>query len=655
MEKRPFLALPETFRSGRSVSILESPDAPIAVLNWLHSALGPGSWGHWIEEGFEWIPHRTMNRVYLTETVPGDENGTRAIVSEFILGEFIEGLWGTTTANLINQMSAGASCTYDPEDRRLRLMSSVELKPSEWWNLDLFADTAQRLVAFAEYLNIRLSTEYEGLYEPACFAHPEMGLRDEPDQLVAEWNLDMEEPEASIGIWFSDEEVRRFRGSMTLRDLSLQGQKHETHEEPEPNTEDISMEQMSYTYFIPELETGREVVCVRFAPAHHPELGLGFQRLISFRTFSETSRLDPPEFSAQGAVWANYLNSEHVRRPSGSSGMGSWVVWGDQLHHVTFFRHMPLRVLCRQAVGRVGDVLAVVAGSGEVVKIADQMIDLLGEAGQATQRDDEEWNWEGIPQNAFKWSLWTDRQSAMDGLLGALPVNEVLEDPIRIDRDDPLYGIRVDQILVSFGIFNPVGPSVGTLQVSIDYVNQRGVLIERLRHPFSPSATLHAVFDQDGFGRIGELTGEVLSRLEWGGLDWCEIRIESEDEANHALTGLYEFGRRTFETEAEARSAANALLANIWNPWGRLGEDRDFPEIIHGEDAWMDWIFAVTHPMNINNHHAFLRSAWEGAIGFVQGGDGSADEATRRQVAVLEEIEVRTQVDGESPDGGPDA
>lgn len=652
MDKRPYLGQPETLQSGYSVPALEGPNASFAVLNLVHSALEPGSWGHWIQDGFEWIPHRTLNRVFLVETHSGDGNSSIAIVSEFVLGEIRDGLFGTTTANLINQMSAGASCSYSPEDHLLRLTSSVELKPSEWWNVDLFVDNAQRLVAFAEYLNLRLSDEYRGTYEPAAFAHPDRGLREVPDSLVSEWNQDLEEPEASIGIWFSDEEIRRFSGSMKLGELQLLGEDSTDIVEPGPNNDEVSMDQMTFSYFIPELETGRDVARVVWSPALHPELGLGFQRLISFRTFSEETRIDPPEYSAQGAVWANYLNSEHVRQPTGSSGLGSWVVWGDQLHHVTFFRHMPMRRLCRSAMGRVGDVLAVLASPGEAVRIANQMIDLLGEAGQETRRDDEDWNWGGIPENAFKWSLWTDRVSAMTALLDSVSVNEVQDEPIEVDHESPLYGIRVDDILVSFGIFNPMGPSVGSIEVSIDYVNQRGVLLERLRHPLRPSIRVHAVVDREGFMRIGELVGEVIAGLEWGSIDWCEIRIADDEQRNHVMSGLYEYSQRVFENETEARGTANALLHNIWNPWGRLEGDQSFPEVIHGDDAWLDWLFAVTHPANVNNHVAFLRSAWEGALGWMQGGDDMAGSASRRQVWALDEIRTRTHVGGDIPTEG---
>ena len=228
-------------------------------------------------------------------------------------------------------------------------------------------------------------------------------------------------------------------------------------------------------------------------------------------------------------------------------------------------------------------------------------------------------------ENAGHLSLFVEDRAAFDSAAAGLPLN-VLAEPIWIDPFDlseparDLWGLQHTHLLASFGIFNPAGPSVGSLELSINYESGQALLLERLRHPFSPHLIVHALIDQDGFLSLNDLVEGVIARLQWGGLDWFEIcATPTAGMAEAAVQGLLAFGQRITETlDSDLGHLAGALTLR---PWLRLSISAEelndlFAEVVafdYGLSSLEYWAWALMKPSNIDNHTKDLRSAWEGA------------------------------------------
>jgi hypothetical protein len=181
--------------------------------------------------------------------------------------------------------------------------------------------------------------------------------------------------------------------------------------------------------------------------------------------------------------------------------------------------------------------------------------------------------------------------------------------------------------LASFGIFNPAGPSVGSLELSINYESGQALLLERLRHPFSPHLIVHALIDQDGFLSLNDLVEGVIARLQWGGLDWFEVVATPTAEiAEAAFQGLLAFGQRISETDN--RDLRREALARLLPPWTRMSLPAEqridfFAEVdVFGETDDLDlWAHLLMDPKIIDSHTKYLRSAWDGASAWLASPD----------------------------------
>jgi hypothetical protein len=175
--------------------------------------------------------------------------------------------------------------------------------------------------------------------------------------------------------------------------------------------------------------------------------------------------------------------------------------------------------------------------------------------------------------------------------------------------------------ICSFGIFNPVGPTVSSLELSY-VVPKEGdatwYLYSVLRHPFSPQITyLGAAPTREDIDR---LIIKALSETDpatgvfGSGPDWLDIFSNKEA----VVEGARQFALRTPDTDWRLR--ATALLVRGSTPWARVtegikGDEFDWPQEVGAVEGWLN---AVTHPDVIAGHQLFLRSAWEGAKAFLR-------------------------------------
>ena len=147
------------------------------------------------------------------------------------------------------------------------------------------------------------------------------------------------------------------------------------------------------------------------------------------------------------------------------------------------------------------------------------------------------------------------------------PINQAI-DPIELDHET--FGLDTASTLATMGIFNPTGPSVGSLEVAIHYRIGAALVLERLRHPHHPSIRVHAVLDRDGFENLDQVLEDVVGQLAWSNFDWWDMRNASEQDSIAMARGLRKFAERRPDFDFER--LALGLIENLRDPWARVDQ-----------------------------------------------------------------------------------
>ena len=606
---------------------LTSADPRASFLELMRSRLVPGVWEFPIDNGFAWIPYRLMHSVECFGI--GDQTICR---STFVLVDNVDDDGqAVNMVGYLNQRSFGGVIWFDNKNRTICITSFARLDPATWWNAYLLAMIVPRLVGICEQLAPRLAEWVGG--DVAATGHPEHGPRNDPDQFIAEHTTSTFTPEAGAGLWWSEHEVLAFRNVISDFVVSSGGEVFW----PADTLPDTLLSGSQGVHAEFPFDDGR--LNVRAGEVDHPDLGLGLQVLLSSSVQFAGSINDDGETemrSWDAMFVANSLNAELAIRSNAALTIGGWALWDNQLHHVTYVLPEVLRMLQSAAVPTVGEVLGLLVT--DIVENAGALPRILRDESFG----DVEWNhidevtWRGVDQNAGRRGLLVDETDRVPRALEGVAVNELLPEPIELD--DELWALQHSRLIATMGIFNPVGPSVGSIELSIDYNVGRGLLLERTRHPFLPSLRLWAILDRDGFDSLDNFVELMIERLPWGALEWVRVMDRDEKVADAVKHGLLRFANRT---ESDLSAAAQQLLDSAANPWIALASEYEPSGSI--DDSSLDpaelWLQAVTHPAVVDSRLAYLRSAWEGSIALVNDPDGkAADEWVSR---ISDEVDQR--------------
>ena len=624
---------------------LAADDLPSAVLQHMRDRLAPGQWAVDFEDGFWWIPHRLQHSVEVLRRDDIRDEGRWVCRSTVTLVEKVEDQTnGIAMAQYLNQRPFGASVWMDLETDSIKATSWVTLEPKYWFLALCFQEAVAQKIGICEHFAPRLAELVSG--EAPCVSHPVHGLREEPDRFVVEAGFaTYASPEVTLGTWWSRNEIRTFRNVLSgefglhidpavdaydvdataARNL---GTDFQLRDSGGPHSGDNDLEQR-YVGHVGQTD--------------HPDLGRGIEILVStpFDFGSDTDMSGPPRSSPAAQFLANSFNLTEHATCSPAIGISGWTAWRDQICLSTFIQGETVTTLQHNASisappeatpSPIGVALAVLTARSL------ERLDTPALSLELANFHDLEWSltqdsrWGGVNENAGHLSLFVEDRAAFDSAAAGLPLN-VLAEPIWIDPFDlseparDLWGLQHTHLLASFGIFNPAGPSVGSLELSINYESGQALLLERLRHPFSPHLIVHALIDQDGFLSLNDLVEGVIARLQWGGLDWFEVvATPTAGIAEAAFQGLLAFGQRISETDN--RDLRREALARLLPPWTRMSLPAEqridfFAEVdVFGETDDLDlWAHLLMDPTIIDSHTRYLRSAWEGASAYIKSHD----------------------------------
>lgn len=342
------------------VSDLERDPSGAAFLERIRAVLDPGEWAVADDSGFWWVPHRTVHRVELVELT--DAWGTPGAVlrSEFTLVEHVaDPVNALGMCAYLNQRSFGGVVWFDEGARSIRVTSCVRPSPTLWFAAEIFELTIPRLVGICERLAPMLADLVSGAVPDA--AHPALGRRTVPDQLVTDVQRLGEVPEAATGTWWSPAEI----GGMRAAVRHILG---ERGAEPDaamldPDEYDPSLTSAQNIAIDVRVPSDAGTSWLTVAEALHPDFGRVFEVLHVSPVRFEGSDDGPPVSGVSGMFAANALNMMSVEHCPHHLLVAGLTVWRGQLCRSTVLLPEVVRILQNVALTTVGEVFGVLVAS----------------------------------------------------------------------------------------------------------------------------------------------------------------------------------------------------------------------------------------------------------------------------------------------------
>tara|TARA_B100000029_G_scaffold507529_1_gene592357 strand:- start:734 stop:2782 length:2049 start_codon:yes stop_codon:yes gene_type:complete len=637
---------------------LESDDLPAAVLPALRKWLMPGEevkWASFSTDGFWWVPYRLKHSVEVLrkQSAHGENRwicrSTITLVEE--VEEDVSELF--SIVSYLNSLPFGASVWVDVESNSIKATSWTKLDPKDWYLVVCFQDAVAQKISFCEFLAPRLAELAKG--KVPFISHPVHGIRQEPDQFLEDGFGLYDEPEATLGTWWTEKEIEMFRIS-----LSTAFERFERAIDLRVATsEDMTSAVNLSTQFTFKKELEAHLGDIKSLSHHvsigqrfHQSLGRGIEILLEtpFDLDGNTDMSKQQNSSFNAQALANELNFREVDRCSEPIGISGWTARRDKICLSTFIKAKTVAYL-QQIISlashpeKIGTCLGLLT-----TKVLGRYVAPANIITQDWYKEDwsltEDKRWDGVED-------YDNSDSCFNPLLlhgsetfdfvtavASLKVNVLEESPPYISPSEPsdhFHPYLFDAstlLLASFGIFNPAGPSVGSLEITTAADSEFAVLFERLRHPHSPHIILHALIDLDGVPLMDEFVEKVIAKFNWSTLDWFEIVKGTEDFNEAVLKGLTKFGERLKkENNRDLRQEAIRLQLPPWKrlevPHGKklvkLSDTGIFHEEfflqnpaadveLHNPEYLSDvdfWTTTLTNRANIDNHIKFLRSAWE--------------------------------------------
>ncbi len=578
----PFELSTRRLTGGPIADALGGPGSPAQGLSHALLAELDGGEGWTFQEGDTvswWFPGRFAVRLWCYE-----QDGLPAIVQ--LDAQVVHGAQPTEallqTLSDLNAHAAGWWWWWHEGVVRCSLRCAADAT-NWWWPLALF-DAAPIAVTVSESMADELARVSDG--QVSYVEHPERGPRPSLDGWISGTRLGVRDPGAALGQALLPQEFARMRTALRLM-----------------TTEDAVVDLQREGLFVLADERG---AVVSWRPHWHAQLGWGWQ-------FTTCAAIRPRTDVGRFALYemASRLNTQQAMNVEQVNCLGGWTVIPNVgLAQVTFVPALAAEQICAVAGPAIGDALAVMLELGrrlpELTTVAELdlphdcdvlALDVVAATAALARMT--------LTTGVIGWSYLDPRGVSPD----VEPGDHQWTDQVPLQ-----YWTRPRQdVICTWGIFNPAGPTVGSLEVAWTAGAEGFIcsLYHVLRHPFLPQVQLlGTVMPADLPQLIEECLSDPGPEILGSGPEWLDV-FAYEDQV---VAGLRSFaGSRP---EQDWQETARRLTHFALYPWARLDSGQR-PVESGADEAQLDvvdaWLEAIMNPVVVLGHRMFLRSAWEGA------------------------------------------
>lgn len=594
---------------GSALALGTSAQRCESLIDALLSNMDQGEGWTWSDaEGRWWLWGR--NATLFRYSTDG-ESGV-CLVDTIVVEEVQDHGQAVCLLNELNVHSAGWFWWLDRERNQIMASMRYAVVPKDWWWSLLLLELVPLYVTSIDSMGPLLSTSCAGRL--AVSAHPNRGERPSRDGWIIGCRLGSREPTASLGIALLPHEFGQLDTAIHLLSSDLQ----------------VADEPLKLEFFDPldlVLHDDEQRPTVVLRQGWHPEIGWGAQTATVPGIFAPESDDLGPLF-----VLASTLNEEFGKYDDSLAVVaGSWIVTeGLGLVHQSYIPGVQVEKVLGEARGTAGNVLALMA------QPSDRLNDAHGLRGLAAQNDFDVRSIESGEILEALSSVW---------FIGPVGMSYLADQQSNdLEPEEELWMVPKHVPVCSFGIFNPYGPTVSSLEIGYELDDAHDLVMSLyfvLRHPSVP--TIEYLGDARSEEDMAQLIMSSLSKVEGGilgsGPEWMNVFAERYGEVvNQGLRWWASASGNDLDAVAEGTELLDCAL----NPWARMGPNRPpaDPPPESASDPLGYWIDALTDRIVILGEQLYIRSAWEGAIATLADPE-DPDKAQRATNFFLDRIDQR--------------
>ena len=496
--------------------------------------------------------------------------------------------------NEMNAQAAGWVAWLNVIDNTISFSMRVAVEKTHWWWQSLAFHAVPLMLVAAEANAAKFAHITGG--KIAARKHPQHGPRTEPDAWMSSTLTMLKEPTVSLDLMLTTYDYQVLNDSMSQL---FPGQKFVLKVGPKL-----------------QLLDDHGAIFAQLQNTWHPIFGLGWQ-FVSVESDIENRKLFHEEYvNSMDLAGAADRNCYLLYGDRWATIMGGWVLNDTSgFQRQMFFPAQWIETLIRDGRHSIGSITGFMLLMFESVLIGTAYERKLSHLELDVSVDEHNLDFQSSANQIVI-------QNSKPGRALLLPdVLQPFDGPW--DRGDVSLGNElmwhIPKIarICSFGIFNPAGPTVSSLELGND--GQDWTLYFVLRHPFGSHVEELGTFDNSEFDtRISELIIEAFSNAHDGilgsGPDWMSI---TWDDPTPIFIGLQNFAHN--KQDADWIRECQTIIGGGGFPWARISLENDQLPTIEVEHPADEWIGLILEPDFIAGHQHFIRSAWEGSKFFARG------------------------------------
>ncbi|MGQ0467397.1 MAG: hypothetical protein ACT4QG_19035 [Sporichthyaceae bacterium] len=540
-------------------------------------------WVEYRDTGFSYW-HGRLEQRFTVEQV--DEDVVAWRLDSPIVGEVTDPQAAVAAVLTLNQFSAGWSFWLDAEARSVHALAAMT-SPLEWnrW-IVRFSEIAKLMGWFCEAVAEPMARHLGGV---PLFSHP-IGMqapREIPDAVNYYPTAQRERPEwvlDPITGWFPP--MEEIAGTF--------GERMEAAE--------VEADESTLRIVQPD-EDGEGTVWELLAGfSEHRLLGVAWR-----------SELVLPQIAPEAVPIAALVATKAMYDAPAANLMGSWVSEEGVLLYRQWSTSSELR-----NYGRIEEF----DGTDELLwTLTSPAADAA--AWGASLAEDAEWPVIEIDQDKADELVG----EVFAGLLSGSHPAFVAAQPPGSKADRSLLWLDRAAVLLLCGWFNPIGPTLSTLEVSTAPLEDREQLVVFARHPMLPeyrvAAQVHS--SEQVLATLGAAVESMVTSAPPNVVVLSGCPPELQPAVVEALRTVVE--RLAKETGVSLLDERARVLRHLGDPWAFAGEEREegseqpVPPPA-SEDEFQEWLNAVTAPENVVSNMIHFGRAWDGSLNWLRSTDG---------------------------------
>jgi len=554
----------------------------------------------------DWVVHQDKNSlVWIADslTVTAEHRKTSPLaqfkISIELFRNFSDDEDGYFLANSLNYKVVGGTYIFDSDRNALDFVSYCAV--ATWFDFALLLISAKTAIGQCEVLSRREDTLRFAKCESASRSHPDFGVRTVSHDLFADRLWDLTQIDYVAGLWLSERErdgvFQRIAEECTWVEVQKGWQQEST-------SRIIELMDFGFQIFVdPDLlhvlkgnsafawtslnawtDFGRSIVI---------NLGVPF--------FTLPGLVDDGASHFEAVLLANALNIGSSDVCVQKLGLGTWFAKGSQLCFSMKIPHANLKpVLLGTDRYEIADLIFDVINPNMTYRVLRSAVSNLNAIGRVSEREPQE----------------MDSVSSISRIQNKIDLVRASYETIKSLGLPEVFWDLPSRPLFVYGVFNPVGPSLGS--VELVYTADKTIIMSRCRHPFSPNEEILLLLDETDDLQRG-IESSIAKLHECTSLpDFIHIPSDlSPTIRNAVVEGLSKMCEELADSGTDLSMRARQIQHQP-NPWWRSSDTdvRFVPELENLAPA-AAYLRTVTNVDLVDYNLGFFEAWWQGALAFV--------------------------------------